>query len=191
MFTYALLACQLRVAQPIFLHAILKNCYELHHAFFCQTYLILQTLNIKQLLHLFKYLNYFFAILLGYFFLTLCSLGFDEKHIVLAAIVFFIKTSVYVASFHLALLNIFALSKYGVFSGPYFSVFGQNTGTYRVNLQIQCKYGKTRPEEAPYLETFHVVVTEPTFINNHDQKPETFQIFPINSLYLTVSQAND
>ena len=35
-------------------------------------------------------------------------------------------------------------SKYGVISGPYFPVFGQNTG----------KYG---PEITPYLATFHAV----------------------------------
>ena len=36
------------------------------------------------------------------------------------------------------------MSKYGVFSGPYFPVFGLNTG----------KYG---PEKTPYLDTFHAV----------------------------------
>ena len=36
------------------------------------------------------------------------------------------------------------MSKYGIFSGPYFSVFSLNTG----------KYG---PEKAPYLDNFHVV----------------------------------
>ena len=36
------------------------------------------------------------------------------------------------------------MSKYGVISGPYFSVFGINTG----------KYG---PEITPYLDTFHAV----------------------------------
>ena len=35
------------------------------------------------------------------------------------------------------------VSKYGVFSGPYFPVFGLNTG----------KYG---PENTPYLDTLHV-----------------------------------
>ena len=38
------------------------------------------------------------------------------------------------------------MSKYGVFSGPYFPVFGLNTG----------KYG---PEKTPYLDTFHAVVS--------------------------------
>ena len=36
-------------------------------------------------------------------------------------------------------------SKYGVFSGPYFPVFGLNTG----------KYG---PEKTPYLDTFHAEI---------------------------------
>ena len=36
------------------------------------------------------------------------------------------------------------MSKYGVFVGPYFLVFGLNTG----------KYG---PEKPPYLDSFHVV----------------------------------
>ena len=36
------------------------------------------------------------------------------------------------------------VSKYGVFSGPYFPVFGLNTG----------KHG---PEKTPYLDTFHAV----------------------------------
>ena len=36
------------------------------------------------------------------------------------------------------------MSKYGVISGPYFPVFGLNTG----------KYG---PERTPYLNTFHAV----------------------------------
>ena len=37
------------------------------------------------------------------------------------------------------------MSKYGVISGPYFPVFGLNTG----------KYG---PEITPYLENFHAVL---------------------------------
>ena len=36
------------------------------------------------------------------------------------------------------------VSKYGVISGPYFSVFGLNTEIYEVNLRIQCKYRKMR-----------------------------------------------
>ena len=36
------------------------------------------------------------------------------------------------------------MSKYGVFSGPYFPVFGLNTEIYSVNLCIQSKNGKIR-----------------------------------------------
>ena len=37
------------------------------------------------------------------------------------------------------------MSKYGVFSGPHFPVFGLNTGKYR-------------PEKTLYLDTFHAVI---------------------------------
>ena len=39
------------------------------------------------------------------------------------------------------------MSKYGIFSGPYFPVFGLNTG----------KYGQ---EKTPYVDTFHTVVCD-------------------------------
>ena len=46
------------------------------------------------------------------------------------------------------------MSKYGVFPGPYFYVFGLNTG----------KYG---PENYPYLDTFHAVyITQVYFTLN-------------------------
>ena len=34
------------------------------------------------------------------------------------------------------------VSKYGVFSGPYFPVFRLNTDIYRINLRIQSEYMK-------------------------------------------------
>ena len=40
------------------------------------------------------------------------------------------------------------VSKYRVFSGPYFPVFGLNTEIYSVHL---------RPEKTPHLDTFHAV----------------------------------
>ena len=49
------------------------------------------------------------------------------------------------------------VSKYGVFSGPYFPLFGLNTEIYSVNLRIQSKSGKHGPESSPYLDTFHAV----------------------------------
>ena len=39
------------------------------------------------------------------------------------------------------------VSKYGVFSGPYFPVFRLNTETYRVDLRIQSEYRKIRTRE--------------------------------------------
>ena len=45
------------------------------------------------------------------------------------------------------------VSKYGVFSGPYFPAFSPNTG----------KYG---PEKTSYVDTFHVLSTLPNCPNN-------------------------
>ena len=39
------------------------------------------------------------------------------------------------------------MSKYGVFSGPYFPVFSPNTGKYE-------------PEKTPFLDTFHAVIVK-------------------------------
>ena len=46
------------------------------------------------------------------------------------------------------------MTKYGVFSGPYFPVFGINTEIYEVNLCIQSKYGKIRTRRKPVFEHF-------------------------------------
>ena len=40
------------------------------------------------------------------------------------------------------IITAWKVSKYRVFSGPYFPVFGLNTEIYGVNLRIQSKYGK-------------------------------------------------
>ena len=49
------------------------------------------------------------------------------------------------------------VSKYGVFSGPYFPAFGLNTERYGVPLRIKSKCGKIRLEKTPHLDTFHAV----------------------------------
>ena len=54
-------------------------------------------------------------------------------------------------------------SKIGVFSGPYFPVFGLNTEIYGVNLCIQSKYGKIRTRKIPYLGTFHAMWSSDVF----------------------------
>ena len=38
-------------------------------------------------------------------------------------------------------------SNFGVFSGPYFPVFGLNTKIFRLNLRVQSEYGKIQAEE--------------------------------------------
>ena len=42
---------------------------------------------------------------------------------------------------------------YGVFSGPYFPVFGLTTEVYTSVLIQECE-----PEKVPYLDTFHAVI---------------------------------
>ena len=49
------------------------------------------------------------------------------------------------------------VSKCGVFSGPYFPVFGLNTEIYGINVHIQSDTGKYGPEKNLYLDTFHTV----------------------------------
>ena len=50
------------------------------------------------------------------------------------------------------------MSKYGVFSGPYFPVFRLNTERYGVRLRIQSECDKNGPEKTPHLDTFHTGV---------------------------------
>ena len=49
------------------------------------------------------------------------------------------------------------MSKYGVFSGLYFPVFGLNTEIYEVNIYFSPNTGKYVPEKTLYLDTFHAV----------------------------------
>ena len=54
--------------------------------------------------------------------------------------------------------TVWKVSKYGVFSGPYFPIFGLNTETYGVNLHIPSKYGKIRTRKNSVLDTSHAVL---------------------------------
>ena len=47
--------------------------------------------------------------------------------------------------------------KYGVSSGPYFSVFGLNTEIYGANVVFSLHSEKYGPEKTPYLDYFHAV----------------------------------
>ena len=46
------------------------------------------------------------------------------------------------------------MSRYGVFSGPYFPIFGLNMEIYEVNLRIQSEHGKIRSEKTSYPGMF-------------------------------------
>ena len=52
------------------------------------------------------------------------------------------------------MLTVWKVSKYRMFSGPYFPVFGLNTEIYFVFSPNTGRYG---PEKIPYLDTFHAV----------------------------------
>ena len=56
---------------------------------------------------------------------------------------------------YIILYTAWKVSKYGVFFGPYFPVFGLNTEIYGVFSPNAGKYG---PEKTPYLDTFHAVI---------------------------------
>ena len=59
-------------------------------------------------------------------------------------LIYYIQLRNILASLYNRLVTAWKVSKYGVISGPYFPVFGLNTG----------KYG---PEITPYLDTFHAL----------------------------------
>ena len=55
------------------------------------------------------------------------------------------------------LITAWKVSKYGVFSSPYFPAFGLDTERYGVSLRIKSECGKIRSRKIPYLDTFHAV----------------------------------
>ena len=56
------------------------------------------------------------------------------------------------------------MSRYGVFSGPYFPIFGLNTDIYGVNLKFGRNTGKYGPEKTPYLDIFYTVKISPRIL---------------------------
>ena len=54
-------------------------------------------------------------------------------------------------------ITMWKVSKYGVFSGPYFPLFGLNTERYGVNLHIQSECGKIRTRKNSVFGHFHAV----------------------------------
>ena len=74
------------------------------------------------------------------------------------------------------------MSKYGVFSGPYFHVFGTNTEKYYLPL-FSSNTGKFGPEKTPYLDTFHEVKIQHMKDKNHDMKNKIQYVKKQNSRY--------
>ena len=80
------------------------------------------------------------------------------------------------------------MSRYGVFSGPYFPVFGLNTEIYEVSRYgvfsgphfpvFGLNTGKYGPEKTPYLDTFYAVVV--LFLG--------VDIFPVPQVFRVVSE---
>ena len=50
------------------------------------------------------------------------------------------------------------MSKYGAFSGPYFSAFGLNMERYGVSLRTKSERGKIRTRKNSVFDTFHTVI---------------------------------
>ena len=70
------------------------------------------------------------------------------------------------------------MSKCGVFSGPYFPVFGLNTEIYGVNLRIQFEYRKIRTKKPPYLITF-LAVNKYVIALTHITNTEIFALIAV------------
>ena len=93
---------------------------------------------------------------------------------------------------HVGLSTVWKVSKYGVFAGPYFSVFGLNTESYGVNLRIQYEYGKTQIRRNSAFGHFSrsagfsgIKQLEMLFVKQWRSKfkPFSFTIFILISLY--------
>ena len=78
------------------------------------------------------------------------------------------------------------MSKYGVFPGPYFPVFGLNTEIYEVFYVFSPNTGKYRPEKTPYLYTFHAAFSIKDLQRMHDLKhtfPSAYRIAALKKQY--------
>ena len=62
---------------------------------------------------------------------------------------------------HFRLITARKVSQYGVFTGPYFPVFGLKTENVPYSVRIFSVFspntGKYGPQKTPYLDTFHAV----------------------------------
>ena len=71
------------------------------------------------------------------------------------------------------------VSKYGVFSGLYFSAFGLNTGRYGVSLRIQAECGKIRARKNSVFGHFSGRVNVPKCLSSDFFSPSNSKVEPI------------
>ena len=65
-----------------------------------------------------------------------------------------IKWILHIFQFSTISITVWNVSKYGVFSGPYFPTFGLNTERYQVSLHIQSECGKIRTRKSSIFGPF-------------------------------------
>ena len=77
------------------------------------------------------------------------------------------------------------VSKYGVFSNPYFSAFGLNTERYSVSLRIQSERGKIRTRKTFVFGHFSHSVTINPSLGYHDGFSIVSWVFtvPLDSMW--------
>ena len=68
-------------------------------------------------------------------------------------------------------LTVWNVSKYGVFSGPYFPAFGLNTERYEVSLRIQSKYGEIWTRKNSVFGHFSRSVWKPIRAEDYRRDP--------------------
>ena len=78
------------------------------------------------------------------------------------------------------------MSKYGVFPGPYFPVFGLNTEIYSVNLRFQSEYRKIRTRNNSVIGHFSRIV-KVDFQKGYHDKPLIYQCLGIDRIAATVN----
>ena len=82
------------------------------------------------------------------------------------------------------------VSKFGVFSGPYFPAFGLNTEIYGVNLHIQSEYRKIRIRKNSEFGHFSRIVYSTACANMH----QDFKIYVDEMVWkinILISQERD
>ena len=83
------------------------------------------------------------------------------------------------------------VSKYGVFSGPYFAVFGLNTEINGVNIRIQSEYGKIRTRNNSVFGHFShsvVLIKSTKLVAKLASQAQVFVLSPLCMLCIKVHE---